>query len=308
MLDFLLIAMHSCFLTPLQTPWYNLGHVPVQCDVEHFADGETLIKWSSKPALENKDVVLWYQVGFPPSNVQQCSPLNSQLIDLFCAVRSIKENGAKTVNLVVPYLPYARQDKPGQFAQTGQLDLIVTLAKSAGASQIITCDIHNQNVIGSLPLPVRNISGAPFWYDFLKSTSFIDSAAVSLQEVVIASPDEGGMRRVRDIAGADFPFVTAQKKRIGKDTVQMIGINGDVTGKVVVLCDDIIDTAGTAIKACDLFLKHGATKVIGCFTHGVLSANAVARIQESSFSMVFIAATVSFASKDLGSKITVVRI
>lgn len=305
MLDLLLVMQSLLSVSPQVS---SLAQNIAQCSIGHFADGETHISWSERPDFAGKNIWFWNQVQFSVYDGSIVSPINSQIFDMCCAARAIKECGATQINLILPYLPYSRQDKPEPHAKKGQLHLVAEMLALAGVSEIICLDVHNEQILSSLPVPVRNISCAYFWHSFLVSQQFLNIIGTRVSDVVIASPDQGGCGRAQAIAGNTFSWVCARKERVGKDMVRMIGVDGDVRGKVVVLCDDIIDTAGTAIKACDMLLAQGASKVVGCFTHAVLSANAIERIQKSSFAHVFVTDSINLQGRDLGTKISVAPI
>ncbi len=271
--------------------------------VGHFADGETNIRKNNFERLRGKAVFFIEQFSF----VDSCS-INRQLMDFLFALNVINLAVAERIMAFLPYFPYARQEVSILGKGLGLIGTFSSLLKTAGVGKVISCDLHEPAVVNSLPLTLQEIKLDEFWMDLISSDKLFDFDS-NKSNVVLATPDAGGSKRVQKMASSlNLPFAMIAKKRVAADRTVVLDLQGDVKNKIVILIDDIIDTAGTALNACEKFLQAGAREIIGCFSHGVLSCNASASIERSNFSKVFITSTTRSSSIFQKGKISVVSI
>ncbi|MCB9492763.1 MAG: ribose-phosphate pyrophosphokinase [Epsilonproteobacteria bacterium] len=213
---------------------------------------------------------------------EQALSMNDQIIQLIWLIDALKQNNIDNITLALPYLPYSRQDKTW-YTPHGVLPALGKLLAYAGVKKLITCDLHNPDQT-YMPLTLTHIEMADFWANTIKQ-HFPDTA-----QMCIAAPDLGGDQRAEKIATQlGLETITIIKKRTQQTLTQEFF--GDVSGRNIVLVDDILDTAQTAISACNLLKEHGAQKVYGCFSHAIFSCNAKELIEHSAFDHIFVADT-----------------
>lgn len=269
-------------------------------ELTHFADTESHIKLSNDiiNIIKDKSIFLVYQFEFASDKF-----INDQLFSSILLVNLLKKVGVEKIVLCLPYLPYSRSDKSDYGNFIGDIDLVCNILKLAGVESLISCDLHAPKIKDLVDLDILEVDMTDFWTDLLKEEGFSNIS----KDICLVSPDKGAMERNRKVAvelAADFAFI--EKVRVKADLPMMFSLHGNVKGKTVIILDDIIDTARTSVSACDLLLKHGAKKVIGCFTHAVLSDGAVDRIEQSKFEKVFVTDSVALnVSSGLSKKFSV---
>lgn len=268
-----------------------------QATLRNFADGETQLLFRDVAKVKGKHILLPFQFSFFSGS----SDINAQLFNCLLLAGNIKKHGAAKITALLPYLPYSRQDKAEEGDEIGLIKEVVALFKGAGVNEIVLCDLHEPRVIDYVSLPLREIRFTHFWADFLTDKL----SGLSFDEVVIVSPDKGGVARVERIAKLlHCAWGYVDKKRVGVDKVEIKEFFGKVDDKVVVLLDDIIDTGNTAVKVGEMLLEHAAREVIGCFTHGILSCGAQEKIDASNFTSVYITNTVFPPKETISTKIS----
>jgi ribose-phosphate pyrophosphokinase len=261
----------------------------IQAEVGDFADTETFLKIDG---VQEKEILLVHQFSFD-------TPINDQLMKLLLLVHQVKACGAKRIKLVVPYLPYARQCKDFLGKTVGPFEAVGKMCKSVGVDEVIACDLHEENCEDIFSVPLQNVSLAGLWRGVLQED-------VNLVDVCFVSPDRGGIDRVKNVAG-ERATAFIEKERIGKDQSESLRLVGDVTGKNVVLIDDIIDTGTTVLHAIEMLEQNGAKKIFGCFSHAVLSGTAATQLGQSALEKIWVTDSILDKSK-LGSKFSVVSI
>ncbi|MFH1643931.1 MAG: ribose-phosphate diphosphokinase [bacterium] len=297
---------------------HSLGHHLHDIEVNHFADSETYINLNDVAKLEKlKNLFVLNQFYFSTIGF---SSINNQMFNFLFLINLLKKIGAENIVAFLPYLPYSRQDKMSLILvqslsrdrdskDLGSIDLVSKFLKTAGINKLITCEMHNTEIIKDLDLEIENIDFSPFWFEFLKSDVFTSLIENDFSKVCFVAPDKGAKLRnqkLSDNFGSKLAFV--EKTRVAPDSPVAMNLDGDVKDKIVIMVDDIIDTGKTAIKACELILKNGAKKVIGCFTHAVLSPGAVKRIDTSLFDRVFITDTILIDRNSLSKKFFIVSV
>lgn len=234
-----------------------------EASIKRFSDGEINIQVSE--SVRGKDVFI-----IQPT----CAPANVNLMELLILTDALRRSSADSITAVMPYFGYARQDRKAAPRVPITAKLIANMIQAAGIDRVITIDLHAGQIQGFFDIPVDNLYGTIVFHDYVKHKN--------LKNPVIASPDIGGVARARSFAkkmGADIAIVDKRREKVNESEV--MNIIGDVAGKDIILVDDMIDTAGTIVKAADVLKEKGATSVMACCTHAVLSGPAYDRIEKS---------------------------
>lgn len=253
-----------------------------------FADSETVVTLSSHSFI-GQDVLIFFQIN----RDQSAGNVNDQLMGLLNCIHQIKVLNPKSLSLLTPYLPYARQDFTKEKRFPGAIFMIGQCLKAVGVEQVFSVELHEPDIIQSFPLPLHHLSTATFWSDFISKNIIQHNS----NNFCIVSPDAGGKQRAEKIAQQlGLPVAYFNKTRVGSNKPVIDQLQGDVKGKSVILIDDILDTAQTAVEACAQLQNAGAAGVIGCFTHAVLSPGAIERLNTSCFKQIFVTDTVQHSS------------
>jgi len=249
-----------------------------------FSDGE--IRYQILENVRGADVFV----------VQPCSsPVHFHLMQFLIMIEAFKRASAWRITAVIPYYPYARQDRKDRPRVAISAKLVADLLETAGASRVLTLDLHAPQIQGYFNIPVDHLFASPVLVEYFQK--------MNLGPMTIVSPDAGGVERSRHFAkkiGA--PLAIVDKRRIDVNVSEVMHLIGDVKGRPALVIDDIIDTAGTLVKTAEALLNEGATKVYAACTHPVLSGPAVERIAESQIEEVVVADSVplSEAARKLG--------
>ena len=240
--------------------------------ISRFSDGE--VKVNVEESIRGAHVYI----------VQSTSdPVNDNLMELLIMIDALRRASAKTINVVMPYYGYARQERKAQSREPITAKLVANMITIAGADRVLTLDLHAPQIQGFFDIPVDHLIGVPLLADhFLEKGLFGD-------DVVVVSPDHGGVVRARKLA--DFlksPIAIIDKRRPRPNVSEVMNIIGDVAGKQCIIIDDMIDTAGTITLAAAALLDKGADAVYACCTHAVLSGPAVERLDESDIREVIV--------------------
>ena len=276
----------------------NLG-VPLSASkLFRFSDGE--IGVSIEESVRGADVYV-----VQPT----CEPANEHLIELLVIVDALKRASAYRVNLVMPYFGYARQDRKTRSREPITAKLVANLLEKAGADRVISADLHAGQIQGFFDIPVDHLTGGPLLASYFKRV-LQKEAEPGLVSVV--SPDIGGVVRARkfaeQIGNADLAIVDKRRSHEVANTCEVMEIIGNVEGKTAILVDDIIDTAGTMVKAAEALMERGAKEVYACATHGVLSGPAIDRLKSSCIKEVVLTDTIPLAEEKKFEKVKVLPI
>ncbi len=256
-----------------------------EVEVQRFSDGE--INVNITESVRGQDIFI-----IQPT----CAPANDNLMELLIIVDALKRSSAGTINAVIPYYGYARQDRKAAPRVPISAKLVADMLETAGVQRVITIDLHASQIQGFFNIPVDHLTGSVLFVDYIKNKN--------LPNPIIASPDVGGVARARTYAqNLGYDLVIVDKKREKANVSEVMNIIGDVEGRDVIILDDMVDTAGTLTKAADVLKSKGATSVMACCTHGVLSGPAFDRISNSSLDELVITDTIPL--KDNHDKITV---
>lgn len=204
------------------------------------------------------------------------SPVNDNLMELLIIIDALKRASAKTINVVMPYYGYARQDRKARAREPITAKLVANMIEKAGATRLLTLDLHASQIQGFFDIPVDHLMGAP-----LIANYFLEKG-IHGDDVVVVSPDHGGVTRARKLAEfLKAPIAIIDKRRPKANVAEVMNIIGKVDGKTCVIIDDMIDTAGTITLAANALKEAGAKQVYASCTHPVLSGPAMQRIQDS---------------------------
>ncbi|EAE6685895.1 ribose-phosphate diphosphokinase [Listeria monocytogenes] len=232
--------------------------------VTHFSDGE--IQINIEESIRGCHVYV----------IQSTSnPVNQNLMELLIMIDALKRASAATINIVMPYYGYARQDRKARSREPITAKLVANLIETAGATRMITLDMHAPQIQGFFDIPIDHLNAVRLLSDYFSERHLGD-------DLVVVSPDHGGVTRARKMADRlKAPIAIIDKRRPRPNVAEVMNIVGNVEGKVCIIIDDIIDTAGTITLAAKALREAGATKVYACCSHPVLSGPAMKRIEES---------------------------
>ncbi|MBO1909802.1 ribose-phosphate diphosphokinase [Sporosarcina sp. 6E9] len=243
----------------------EIGRPLGKSSVKRFSDGEVQI--NIEESIRGCDVFV----------IQSTSdPVNEHLMELLIMIDALKRASARTVNVVNPYYGYARQDRKARPREPITAKLVANLLETAGADRVIAIDLHAPQIQGFFDIPIYHLVAEPILTEYFQQKGF------NKDELVIVSPDHGGVTRARKMADRmKAPIAIIDKRRPRPNVAEVMSIVGQVDGKVAILIDDIIDTAGTITVAADALIESGAKAVYACCTHPVLSGPAIERIDNS---------------------------
>ena len=256
--------------------------------VGRFNNGESQVMISD--SIRGKDIFI----------VQPTSqPVNDNLMDLLIMTDACKRASAHSITAVVPYYAYARQDRKTRGREPISAKLVANLMVAAGMSRVLTVDLHAGQIQGFFDIPVDHLKAAPVLADYFREQSFSD-------DLVVVSPDLGGVTRARELADyLKAPIAIIEKRRPRPGEAEVMSIIGEVNGKFALMVDDIVDTAGSLCEGAKALKKLGAKKVIAACTHAVLSKNAVEKINNSDIEQLVITDTIALPPEKQSPKITV---
>jgi len=232
-----------------------------KAEVKRFSDGEISVQISE--SVRGRDVFIIQSTG---------APSNDNLMELLIMTDALRRSSADSITAVVPYFGYARQDRKAAPRVPITARLVADMYETAGIDRVVTIDLHAGQIQGFFNIPVDNLYGSIIFQEYVESKN--------LKNPIIASPDIGGVARARYFAEKlGLEMVIVDKRREKANEAEVMNIIGDVTGKDVIMIDDMVDTAGTMIKGAAALKAKGANSVMACATHGVLSGKAYENLQ-----------------------------
>lgn len=222
------------------------------------------------------------------------SPVNNNLMELLIMIDAFKRASAGTINVVIPYYGYARQDRKAKSRDPITAKLVADLLTASGANRVLTMDLHAAQIQGYFNIPVDHLLGSSILADYFVEKGFADD-----EDVVVVSPDLGSVTRARKFADRlHAPIAIIDKRRPKANVSEIMNIIGEIKGKKCILIDDMIDTAGTIANAANALKDLGATSVYACCTHGVLSGPAFERINECAMEELVMLNTIKLPEQD----------
>lgn len=255
-------------------------------ELKRFSDGEIWVKYREN--IRGLDVFI----------IQSTNPPSDNWMELLIMIDAAKRASAQTITAVIPYFGYARQDRKDQPRVSITAKLVANLLTVAGADRIITMDLHAAQIQGYFDIPFDHLYG---------SSVFKDKIEVHRNNIVVVSPDVGGIKIARAYAKMfHCNLVVIDKRRPKQNLAEVVNIIGEVDGKDILIVDDLIDTAGTFVGAIEALKERGALKIYGAITHSVLSGNALERIRNSQIDKLYITDTINIEGIDQEQKIEVI--
>jgi ribose-phosphate pyrophosphokinase len=251
----------------------------VKAEIDRFADGEIFVQINEN--VRGSDVFVIQST---------CPPVNDNLMELLIIIDALRRASARRITAVIPYYGYARQDRKVQPRAPISAKLVADLLTIAGATRVLTLDLHAGQIQGFFNIPVDNLFATPVLIKFVKE--------LNLANIVLVSPDAGGVERSRAFAkhlGASLAIIDKRREKANESEV--MNIIGDIKGKNAFLIDDIIDTGGTLTKAATALAEAGAESVYACCTHAVLSDPAIDRINSSHLLKIVVTDTIPTSEK-----------
>ncbi|HOL17189.1 MAG TPA: ribose-phosphate pyrophosphokinase [Bacillota bacterium] len=259
-------------------------------ELGRFSDGEISI--GIKESVRGANVFLIQPM---------CAPVNENLMELLILIDAIKRASANSVNAVIPYYGYARQDRKTRARDPITAKLVADLITAAGASRVVAMDLHAGQIQGFFNIPFDHLTAVPILADY-----FI---AKKIKNGVVVSPDLGGVTRARELANRlGFPIAIIDKKRPAPNQAEVMNIIGDVEGKVAILVDDIIDTAGTIVLGAAALHDQGAADVYACCTHPIFSGPALERLKSAPLKEIVYTNTIPVNSDKLDERFVVLSV
>ena len=258
---------------------------------KQFADGELYIQ--IEESIRGCDVYL----------IQPCcNPVNDHLMELLLMIDACHRASARQITAVLPYYGYARADRKTAGREAIAAKLVANLITEAGADRVLAMDLHSAQIQGYFDIPLDHVYGSPVLLNYLKSKN--------LSDLVIVSPDVGGVARARAFAKKldDAPLAIIDKRRQSHNVAEVLNLIGDVQGKTAVLVDDMIDTAGTILEGARLLRQKGARQVYACATHPVFSEPAISRLSSGMLEEVIVTNTIPVPADNYFSQLTVLSV
>ena len=256
-----------------------------ECSLGRFSDGEV--------SMNITETVRGHHVFI----VQPTSaPVNENYMELLIMIDALKRASAKTINVIMPYYGYCRQDRKALSRQPISAKLIADLLTVAGATRVLAMDLHAAQIQGFFNIPIDNFEASSLLVNYFKEKK--------LNDVVVVSPDHGGTTRARKFAlNFDAPIAIIDKRRPRPNVAEVMNIIGDVEGKSAIIVDDIVDTAGTVIAAAHALKERGAKNIYVCCSHGVLSGDAPQRIFNSDITEFITTNSIKIPQEKMNGKI-----
>ena len=259
--------------------------------VDRFSDGE--IRINIEESIRGDEIFI----------IQSTSaPVNDNLMELLIMIDALRRASASTINVVMPYYGYARQDRKARSREPITAKLVADMLEKAGADRVIVLDLHAAQIQGFFDIPVDHLMGAPLLADYFLKNGLEKDA-------VVVSPDHGGVTRARKLAEfLKAPIAIIDKRRPKANVAEIMNIIGSVDGKRCIIIDDMIDTAGTITLASQAVMDAGAKEVYACATHPVLSGPAIERLDKSPIKKIIVTDSIQLPEEKQIDKLTQVSV
>jgi len=258
---------------------------------KRFADGELYVQ--IQESIRGCDVYLIQPV---------CHPVNDQLMELLIMIDACRRASARQITAVLPYYGYARADRKTAGRESIAAKLVANLITEAGANRVLAMDLHSAQIQGYFDIPFDHVYASPVLLEYI--------ASQKLSDIVVVSPDVGGVARARAFAKKlnDAPLAIVDKRRQAHNVAEVLNVIGDVRGKTAILVDDMIDTGGTISEGARLLRQEGARQVYACATHAIFSPPAVERLSSGVFEEVIVTNTIPIPADRQFEQLTVLSV
>ena len=267
---------------------FDLGKV----EIVRFKDGEVYVRVDE--TVRGRDVFV-----VQPTT----SPVNENLMELLIFIDALKRASAKTINVILPYYGYARQERKSSPREPITAKLVANLLTTAGATRVVTMDLHADQIQGFFDIPVDHLQALPLLAKYFLGKGFKGD------DVVVVSPDVGGVKRARKLAEwLDCKIAIIDKRRPKANMSEVMNLIGDVEGKIAIFIDDMIDTAGTICNGVQAIIDRGAKEAYVCCTHGILSGPAIERLQNSPVKEVVVTDSIKLSEEKRIDKLKVISV
>ena len=266
----------------------ELGHA----EILRFKDGEIYIE--IEETVRGRDAFV----------VQSTSePVNENLMELLIFVDALKRASAKTINVIIPYYGYARQDRKSKPREPITSKLVANLLTTAGVNRVVAMDLHADQIQGFFDIPFDHMQGLPLMAKYFKEKGLYGD------KVVVVSPDIGGVKRARKLAEKlDCKIAIIDKRRPKPNLSEVMNLIGEVEGKIAIFIDDMIDTAGTITNGADAIVERGAIEAYACCSHAVFSDPAIERLQKSSLKEIIITDSIALPERKKIDKVKILSV
>lgn len=239
-------------------------------DLSLFPDGEISLQVMEN--VRGRDVFVLQTIALDP---------NYYLMELLILIDALKRASAKSINVIIPYLGYCRQDRKDKPRVPITAKLVANMIEKAGANQVLTMDLHADQIQGFFDIPVDNLYGRPLLAEAVRE--------LNLSDCIVVAPDAGSVKLTRDYANQlGVEFAVLDKDRLGPDKVEIVTLIGDIKGKDVLLADDMCSTAGTLVSAAKACREEGARRIIAAITHGLFVGEAIKKIEASPIELLLV--------------------
>lgn len=264
--------------------YLELGVAPVK--IQPFSDGEIYVQ--VQESVRGLDCFVIQST---------CAPVNENLMELLILLDALKRASAGRITVVMPYFGYGRQDRKAAGREAITAKLVADLLTTAGAQRVVALDLHAPQIMGFFNILVDHLYGSPVLLDYV--------GAMNQSDIVLVSPDVGGVARARAFAKklGDAPIAIIDKRRSQHNVAEVYSVVGDVKGKVAIMVDDMVDTAGTLVKGAELLKREGARSIYACATHAVLSGPANERLDDSPIEKLIVTNSIPHDPKSISKKI-----
>ncbi|MDQ0246094.1 ribose-phosphate pyrophosphokinase [Bacillus fengqiuensis] len=258
--------------------------------IKRFSDGE--IQLNIEESIRGCDTYLVQSIARSG---------NEYIMELLIMIDALKRASANTINVVLPYYGYARQDRKLGARQPITAKLIADLLETAGATRVITIDLHSSSIEGFFDIPVDQLSGIQTLSAYFKEKN--------LSDVVVVAPDNSGALRARKMASfLDVPIAFMDRRTYNPEEPKTVNVIGEVEGKTAIIIDDMVDTGENLLLTTNVLIEHGVKEVYGCFTHAVLSGSSIEKIARSTIKELVVTNTIALPETNHGEKIKVLSI
>ncbi|HEY2421859.1 MAG TPA: ribose-phosphate diphosphokinase [Neobacillus sp.] len=261
-----------------------------KCSISQFSDGE--IQIHIKESVRGSEVYVLQSTS---------SPVNTNIMELLIMIDALKRASARKINVVIPYFGYARQDRKARSREPITAKLMANLLEKAGATRVLTMDLHTSQIQGFFDIPVEHLFGVPILAQYFKDKG--------LEDIVIVAPHNGSVARARKMANLlHAPIALIDKRSIEENSTEIISVVGNIEGKNAIIIDDLIDTGTTITVAAGALAEKGAKSIYAGCTHPVFTGAAISGIESSPIKELVVTNTIELPKEKMINKIKVISV